>query len=87
MDTDRSPARPRPGGGDEEGAAPVEAGGDDGERLLLRRLGEGVTNAMLAGELAVNERSVRRRITALYNKLGATSRSECLIVAGRLGIL
>lgn len=68
--------------------APHPAGPDgeplsDTDRLLLAALVEGRTVTWLAARLACSERTVYRRLRALYRRLGARHRAEALVRAAR----
>jgi len=54
---------------------------------VLRLLGQGHTNADIAGQLVVSVRTVDSHVAALLDKLGATSRREAAARAAELGIL
>jgi len=60
---------------------------DDDERILLGRLAEGFTLAELGAIAGVNERTIRRRLAAIYGKLGVENRAQCLTEAARLRLL
>lgn len=57
------------------------------EADVLRRLSEGHTDARIARDLGVSERTVSRIITSLHKELGATSRFQLAIKAQRAGLL
>ena len=52
------------------------------ERRALQLLREGMSNARIAGELGIAEKTVRNHLSNLYRKLGVRSRAEA-IVRGR----
>ena len=51
-----------------------DTSGNDEHRHLLRLLATGLTDASIARELGVSERTVQRRITRLHQLLGASTR-------------
>jgi DNA-binding NarL/FixJ family response regulator len=59
----------------------------DMERQILARLVEGETNREIAARLYVSERTVRRRLLAIYSKLGVADRIEAALYAVRSGVL
>jgi DNA-binding NarL/FixJ family response regulator len=54
---------------------------------VLRRLGQGRTNAQIAGELVVSVRTVDSHVAALLAKLGVRDRREAAARAAELGLL
>jgi DNA-binding NarL/FixJ family response regulator len=56
---------------------------DDVERKILNALGRGLNNKRIAAELHLSERTLRRRLVALYSKLGVASREEAIALAAR----
>ncbi len=60
---------------------------DDGERGWLRWLGSGGTVAALAEASAYSEREMYRLLRRLYTRLGASGRTEALLLAERWGLL
>lgn len=59
--------------------------GREGEVLAL--LATGATNAAIAGELSITERTVKAHVTRILAKLDATTRTEAVTRATRLGLL
>ena len=57
------------------------------ERQYLRRLADGGTVAGLARASGWSEREMYRLLSALYVRLGATNRTEALLLAERWGLL
>ncbi|HJW45601.1 MAG TPA: response regulator transcription factor [Lysobacter sp.] len=53
------------------------------ERAALRLLCEGRSNAQIAWELGIAEKTARNHISNLYRKLGVRSRSEAMVLARR----
>jgi DNA-binding NarL/FixJ family response regulator len=54
---------------------------------VLRRLGQGRTNAQIASELVVSVRTVDSHVAALLGKLGAADRRTAAARAAELGLL
>jgi len=54
---------------------------------VLRLLGQGFTNAQIAGELVVSVRTIDSHVAAVLDKLGAASRQEAAVRAAELGLL
>ena len=54
---------------------------------VLRLLGQGYTNAQIAGELVVSVRTVDSHVAAVLGKLGASDRREAAARAAELGVL
>jgi DNA-binding NarL/FixJ family response regulator len=57
------------------------------ERHYLRRLADGGTVASLARSAGYSEREMYRLLSAVYARLGATNRTEALLLAERWGLL
>ncbi|MCJ0824517.1 response regulator transcription factor [Luteimonas sp. 50] len=53
------------------------------ERAALGLLCEGRSNAQIAWELGVSEKTVRNHLSNLYRKLGVRSRAEAMVRAQR----
>jgi pimeloyl-ACP methyl ester carboxylesterase/DNA-binding CsgD family transcriptional regulator len=53
------------------------------ERMALRLLCEGQSNAQIGWELGIAEKTVRNHISNLYRKLGVRSRAEAIVLAHR----
>lgn len=71
-DTDRAPAPDAPA---------------LGELQLLGMLTAGITDEAIAHQLGIGARTVQRRVRALYDRLGARSRSQAVLRATALGWL
>ena len=65
--------------------APAAAG--DQERRLLMMLASGLKDEAIARQLGIGERTVRRRVAALADRLGARTRFQLGIQAARRGLL
>jgi len=57
------------------------------EMTTLRLLADGKANKEIASELRISERTVKTHLGHLFEKLGVTSRTEALKVAGRRGLV
>jgi DNA-binding NarL/FixJ family response regulator len=57
------------------------------ERTWLRHLADSGTVGGLAGEFGYSEREMYRLLGALYSRLGASNRTEALLLAERSGLL
>lgn len=57
------------------------------ERAWLRRLAAGLTVAGLARANGYSEREMYRRLSSVYLRLGARTRTEALLIAERAGLL
>ncbi len=53
------------------------------ERAVLRLLCEGRSNAQIAWDLGIAEKTVRNHISGLYRKLGVRSRAEAIVLVHR----
>ena len=53
---------------------------------VLRRVGRGLSNAEIAGQLHLSEGTVRNHISAIFAKLGVTDRTQAAILAIRHGL-
>lgn len=67
-------------------------GGDDAfpaltprERELLELLARGLDNAQIAAHLAVSEKTVRNKVSAVFDKLGVGSRAQAIVRAREAG--
>jgi two-component system NarL family response regulator len=57
------------------------------EMTTLRLLADGKANKEIASELRISERTVKTHLGHLFEKLGVTSRTEAIKVAGRRGLV
>ncbi len=57
------------------------------EREVLELLAQGLSNKLIAGELHISEHTVKFHISALYTKLGVSSRAEAVSRGARYGLL
>ncbi len=53
---------------------------------VLQMLGEGLLNKQIAYELGVSEATVKAHMTAVLRKLGASNRTQAVLIAGRLAL-
>jgi DNA-binding CsgD family transcriptional regulator len=58
-----------------------------GERLALLLLANGMSASELACRFGVSEREIAARLTTLFARMGAGSRTEAIAVACRRGLL
>jgi DNA-binding CsgD family transcriptional regulator/tetratricopeptide (TPR) repeat protein len=57
------------------------------ERDVLRLVAQGMTDAEIAGQLAISSRTVSSHLQSIYNKLGVSSRTAATILAYQHGIV
>jgi LuxR family maltose regulon positive regulatory protein len=57
------------------------------EAVVLRALARTGSSAQIAADLVVSQHTVKSQLRSLYRKLDASSRTEALAQAGRLGLL
>ncbi|VFR35899.1 Transcriptional regulator, LuxR family [plant metagenome] len=53
---------------------------------VLQMLGAGHLNKQIAYDLGVSEATIKAHMTAILRKLGATNRTQAVLIAGRLGL-
>jgi DNA-binding NarL/FixJ family response regulator len=53
---------------------------------VLQMLGAGLLNKQIAFELGVSEATVKAHMTAVLRKLGASNRTQAVLIAGRLAV-
>lgn len=58
-----------------------------GERRVLEKLAEGMSNKDITVSLNIPETTVKMRVRSLCKKLGAENRTQALITAQRLGLV
>ncbi|MGD9895326.1 MAG: LuxR C-terminal-related transcriptional regulator, partial [Dehalococcoidia bacterium] len=72
-------------------AVPAAAGAHDPlsprERAVLRLVADGLSNKEIADRLSVSERTAKHHVTALFNKLGVTTRAQAVATAAERGLL
>ena len=49
-------------------------------------LGAGLLNKQIAYELGVSEATIKAHVTAVLRKLGASNRTQAVLIAGRLAL-
>ncbi|MCY9462391.1 response regulator transcription factor [Bacillus velezensis] len=59
----------------------------DKEIIVLEAVAKGHKSKAIAFDLGISERTVKARLTSIYNKLGADSRTEAVTIAMQKGIL
>lgn len=57
------------------------------EREVLELLSQGLSNKLIARKLQISEHTVKFHVSAIYTKLGASSRTEAVSLGARLGII
>jgi len=70
-----------------ERAAPHPAGLTEREIAVLRLLAGGSSNRAIGEALGINTRTVERRISNIYTKIGVSGRAEAATYANRHGLL
>ena len=73
-------------GADEHDAAQRVAELTPQQFRVLQMLGEGLLNKQIAFELGVSEATVKAHMTAILRKLGASNRTQAVLVAGKLAL-
>jgi DNA-binding NarL/FixJ family response regulator len=53
---------------------------------VLQMLGEGKLNKQIAYELGVSEATIKAHMTAVLRKLGASNRTQAVLIAGKLAV-
>lgn len=53
---------------------------------VLQMLGEGMLNKQIGYTLGVSEATIKAHMTAILRKLGASNRTQAVLIAGRLAI-
>lgn len=57
------------------------------EKMILTRISQGHHTSLIATELEISPRTVKYRLTEIFNKLGATNRSQAIALAIKEGII
>lgn len=57
------------------------------EREVLQGLAQGLSNKLIARQLAISEHTVKFHVNAILGKLGAQSRTDAVVRATRAGLL
>jgi DNA-binding NarL/FixJ family response regulator len=79
--TDEAPTR-RLDGGHDEGVYLTPR-----EKQVLGLLGQGLTNVAISQELGISSHTVRTHLQAIFRKLGASQRTEAIVLAMNAGLL
>jgi DNA-binding NarL/FixJ family response regulator len=53
---------------------------------VMQMLGDGLLNKQIAYELGVSEATIKAHMTAIMRKLGASNRTQSVLIAGRLAV-
>ena len=53
---------------------------------VLQMLGSGLLNKQIAFDLGVSEATIKAHVTAILRKLGASNRTQAVLIAGRLAL-
>jgi DNA-binding CsgD family transcriptional regulator len=80
-DTQGAENIPAPSEGDRPGIL------SERELEVIHRIGEGLSNQEIADQLFITERTVRFHVTSIMNKLGASNRTQAVVIANRMGLL
>jgi DNA-binding NarL/FixJ family response regulator len=56
------------------------------QRDVLRLLIEGKTNKLICRELTLSESTVKTHLASIFRRLGATSRTQAVVAAARMGL-
>ena len=85
----RADARATAPSGAVQGQAPAETGGPltPREREVVEQLGRGLTYDQVASVLGVSINTVRAHVRIVYEKLGAASKTEAVMLALRRGLV
>ncbi|MFP7494719.1 response regulator transcription factor [Terribacillus saccharophilus] len=57
------------------------------EIIILQAVARGLTSKEIAFDMGVSERTIKSRLTAIFNKLGVDSRTEAVAVAIEAGLI
>jgi DNA-binding NarL/FixJ family response regulator len=57
------------------------------EAEVLQRVAQGLANKQIAAALTISEHTVKFHVSAIYTKLGATSRTEAVRLGVRKGLI
>jgi DNA-binding NarL/FixJ family response regulator len=68
-------------------AAPTNGVLTPREREVLSLLAQGLANKSIAPRLGISEHTVKAHVASIFEKLGAGTRAEAVVMAARLGIL
>ncbi|MBJ6979104.1 MULTISPECIES: response regulator transcription factor [unclassified Luteimonas] len=71
---------------DEHDAAQRVAGLTPQQFRVLQMLGAGLLNKQIAFQLGVSEATIKAHMTAILRKLGASNRTQAVLIAGKLAL-
>ena len=71
---------------DEHDAAQRVAGLTPQQFRVLQMLGAGLLNKQIAYDLGVSEATIKAHMTAILRKLGASNRTQAVLIAGKLAL-
>ena len=57
------------------------------ELHVLKQVADGLSNKQIARRLGISEKTVRNHLSRVFNKLGATNRTEAVVHAMRAGLV
>ncbi|MFF1871480.1 response regulator transcription factor [Kitasatospora herbaricolor] len=57
------------------------------EYCILRQLTLGLSNRLIARNLAISEKTVKNHLSSIYLKIGATDRTQAALHAQRVGLV
>jgi len=57
------------------------------ELHVLNQVADGLSNKQIARRLGISEKTVRNHLSRVFNKLGATNRTEAVVHAMRAGLV
>jgi DNA-binding NarL/FixJ family response regulator len=60
---------------------------DEVDRAILSMMSDGASNARIASQLFMSDSTVKRRIRAIFNRLGVARRAEAAAEAARRGLV
>jgi DNA-binding NarL/FixJ family response regulator len=69
------------------GGGPTDQGGDRRDRTILALMAAGATDATIARQTGISQRTVERRVRALMDQLGAGTRFQAGVQAARRGLI
>ncbi|MFF1949344.1 LuxR C-terminal-related transcriptional regulator, partial [Kitasatospora herbaricolor] len=79
-----APEAEKAGAGAAGSAGPVLS---EREQNILRQLTLGLSNRLIARNLAISEKTVKNHLSSIYLKIGATDRTQAALHAQRVGLV